>query len=88
MNKIIKNAVFALTLIASLSAFAGKPVNVNKADATQLATSLEGIGSVKAKRIVEYREKFKISFKTLKDLEKINGIGEKTLQANAQYIKF
>ena len=88
MNKAFSKLLFSALLVFSIGVFAGKPVNVNKADAKLLSESLDGIGEVKAKKIVEYREKFKVSFKTLKDLEKVSGVGEKTLQENAKYIQF
>lgn len=55
---------------------AGK-VNINTADEAAL-TSLKGIGSVKAKAILEYRQK-NGPFKTVDDLAKVKGIGDKTV---------
>ena len=49
------------------------PVNVNRATAAQL-DSLDGIGPVIAKRIIEYR-KVNGPFATVEDLQKVSGIG-------------
>ena len=51
-------------------------VNINKADAKTFSHYLMGIGAVKAKAIVAYRNK-NGKFKELKELLKIEGIGEK-----------
>jgi len=49
------------------------PINVNRATAGQL-DSLDGIGPVIAKRIIEYR-KVNGPFATVEDLQKVSGIG-------------
>lgn len=49
------------------------PINVNRATAAQL-DSLDGIGPVIAKRIIEYR-KINGPFATVEDLQKVSGIG-------------
>ena len=49
------------------------PINVNRATAAQL-DSLDGIGPVIAKRIIEYR-KVNGPFATIEDLQKVSGIG-------------
>ncbi len=51
-------------------------VNINTANKEQLE-SLPGIGPVKAQAIIEYRAKNGL-FKTLEELKKVNGIGDKT----------
>ncbi|KJF99225.1 competence protein ComEA [Photobacterium leiognathi] len=55
-----------------------KAVNVNTASASDLAASLPGIGETKAKAIVDYRKKHG-KFKSAKDLEKVTGLGEKSV---------
>jgi len=71
---------FYLTLILLLflatSAFA--EVNINTADATELAT-LPGIGQVKAEAIVQYRKDHG-KFKNINDLKEVKGIGDKVVE--------
>jgi competence protein ComEA len=66
----IASLVFSLTAIAA--------VNINTATQAQLE-SLEGIGPVKAQAIIDYRKK-NGGFKSVNDLEKVEGIGPATLQ--------
>ncbi|WP_374965853.1 helix-hairpin-helix domain-containing protein [Lysinibacillus sp. RS5] len=53
-------------------------VNLNKADEAAL-TTLSGIGPSKAQSIISYREE-NGGFKTIEDLKKVTGIGEKTYE--------
>ena len=53
-------------------------VNVNTATQAELQT-LDGIGPVKAKAIIDYRTK-NGPFKSIDDLEKVTGIGQGTLK--------
>ncbi len=62
-------------------------VNVNTASASDLAASLPGIGETKAKAIVDYRKKHG-KFKSAKDLEKVTGLGEKSVSSMKKYLKF
>lgn len=55
------------------------PININKADAEKIANSISGIGLKKAQTIVDYRTK-NGEFKTLDDLNKVAGIGDKTIE--------
>ena len=55
----------------------GTKVNINTADEAALK-SLKGIGEKKAKAIIEYRQK-NGPFKTVDDLGKVKGIGDKRL---------
>ena len=57
---------------------ASEKINLNTADKTQLQT-LSGIGEKKAEEIIKYREE-NGSFKTINDLTKVTGIGEKTVE--------
>ena len=52
-------------------------VNINTADEATLM-SIKGIGKTKAKAIIDYRQK-NGNFKTVDDLTKVKGIGEKSL---------
>ena len=65
---------------ATKAAVAVKPsekININTADEAMLMT-LKGIGEVKAKAIIEHRQK-NGPFKTVDDLTNVKGIGDKTL---------
>lgn len=59
-------------------------ININTANAAEL-TYLPGIGEVKAKRIVEYREKHG-SFKSVEEILNVNGIGDSTFENIKPYI--
>jgi len=61
-------------------AFAAGTVDINSADAQTLQT-LDGIGPSKAQAIVAYRQA-NGPFKSVDDLGKVQGIGDKTLEAN------
>lgn len=63
---------------ASKAAAAGK-INLNTATAQQLSDGLDGVGTVMAKRIVEYREK-NGGFRSVDELKNVSGIGEKTFE--------
>lgn len=70
-----------LSLLLSFAAFAAGPaVNINKADATQLA-SLNGIGETKAQAIIAHRET-NGPFKSVDQLAEVKGIGLKTVEKN------
>ena len=76
--------IFIASLVP-LMAWAG-PVDINKADAATIAKELNGIGLNKAQAIVAYREK-NGPFKTAEDLNKVKGIGAKTLELNRTNIR-
>ena len=59
------------------------PININTADEATLML-LKGIGEVKAKAIVEYRQSQ--PFETIADLMKVPGIGEKTFESIKDHI--
>ena len=60
-------------------------VNINRATESELV-SLHGIGSSKAQAIILYREMFG-DFKTVDDLEKVKGIGAKTIEKNRSRLR-
>jgi competence protein ComEA len=75
----MKYLLFATVLaLMTLNSFAG-PVDLNTASAQQIAESLHGIGLSKAKKIIEYGNRFG-PIDTPEELLAIKGIGEKTLE--------
>jgi len=78
--------LLVLLLLCSFGAMA-EPVNINRADADAISKALKGIGPKKAEAIIQYRKEHG-DFKTLKDLENVKGIGEKTALALEKDILF
>ncbi|MDJ1140431.1 ComEA family DNA-binding protein [Marinicella marina] len=78
----LKALLIAVFLFAQ-SAMAA--VNVNKADAAQIAEELKGIGLSKATAIVAYRTQ-NGPFKTVEQLTEVKGIGLKTVEKNRSEI--
>jgi len=79
----VRSAVAALVIAVSIpslsfaaSAFCEKPVDINKANATQISDCLVGVGTKTADAIVAYRTQ-NGPFKDVKDLAKVKGVGEK-----------
>ena len=62
--------------------FSGAPLNINTAARDELMT-LPGVGEVTANRIIEGRP-----YRSLADLDKVDGIGEKTLARLTRHIDF
>jgi competence protein ComEA len=82
----VKSVLLALMLsLASLSAFAGAPVNVNTADAPAIAEAMKGVGLKKAEAIIAYRKEHG-AFKSLDQLAAVKGIGLKTVEKNREAI--
>lgn len=65
---------------ATVQAHDQATVNINRASEGELV-SLNGIGSSKAQAIILYREMFG-DFKSVDELEKVKGIGPKTIEKN------
>ena len=79
--------VFILWLACFLPALAwGGPVDINTADAKTLAAELRGVGDTTAAAIVAYRTA-NGPFKTVDDLRKVKGIGDKILEQNRANIR-
>ena len=78
-----------LTLITatlfSIWAWAGSPVNINTANAEQIAEALKGIGQSKAEAIVAYRDANGV-FKHVDELVNVKGIGIRTVDINREFI--
>jgi len=78
-NSITRAAALAAALAMPGLGTAAEPVDINHATVEQLV-ELDGIGSVYAQRIVDYREQ-NGPFESLDQLTDVNGIGEKTLDS-------
>lgn len=92
MNKLLPAVLLASLSLAIISPLANadvskesakaqqaqmQKINLNTATAEQLS-SLPGVGAKKAQAIVEYRTKMG-KFKSVEDLTKVKGIGDKML---------
>lgn len=75
----LKKLLVILFAFFAFSGLALAAVDLNTATVEQL-DGLKGVGPVKAKAIVEYRTK-NGPFKSVDDLEKVNGFGKKTVDA-------
>jgi len=62
----------------------GAKININSADSSQLQT-INGIGPSTAEKIIRYRTS-KGTFKSIDDLKKVNGIGDKKLEKLRPYV--
>ncbi|WP_109124805.1 helix-hairpin-helix domain-containing protein [Dyella sp. C11] len=80
-----KIALLLLAAALTWPVFAATPVNINKADAATLASSLDGIGPSKAAAIVAYRDEHG-PFKSADDLSHVKGVGAATLERNRSAI--
>lgn len=78
--KSFQSLFFTLVLLFSSAAFAEK-ININTANAEQIAATMTGVGESKAKAIVDYRASHG-KFKTIEALENVDGIGAKTVEIN------
>lgn len=78
---------YLLALLGALccqAALAG-PVDINSADPETLARELNGIGTARARAIVEYRQQFG-PFRSADELLNVTGVGEHILEANRENI--
>jgi competence protein ComEA len=80
MHKQICVLILWLASLLPMAAWAG-PVDINTADAKTLAAELRGVGDSTAAAIVAYRTA-NGPFKTVDDLRKVKGIGDKILEQN------
>lgn len=82
--KLLLNTIMALALIAPALSWA--QVDINTADAAQLAEELKGIGKSKAEAIVTYRQA-NGPFKDADELVNVKGIGLATVNNNRDLIQ-
>jgi competence protein ComEA len=87
--KLFHSLLLTTILLFSTSAMSAQAqaekVNINTANAEQIAAALNGVGDNKAKAIVEYRSSHG-KFKSIESLENVDGIGEKTVASNKDKI--
>ena len=87
--KLFHSLLLTTILLFSTSAMSAQAqaekVNINTANAEQIAAALNGVGDNKAKAIVEYRSSHG-KFKSIESLENVDGIGEKTIASNKDKI--
>lgn len=81
---VIKSLILASVFLAA-PLFAAQPVDINDASAETLAERLHNVGTVKAERIVDYREK-NGEFESVDELVSVRGIGLSTLEDNRDEI--
>lgn len=84
MKKLFFALIYIIVVWFSGFAYAG-PVDINTASVEILADAVKGIGSKKAEAIVAYREEHG-AFKTVDDLAKVKGIGQKTIEKNREHL--
>lgn len=77
---LLRSIFLICSLIASANVLAEK-LNINTADADHIAAEMTGVGENKAKAIVEYRKQHG-NFKSIDELARVKGIGEKTVEKN------
>ncbi|GAA0323276.1 ComEA family DNA-binding protein [Psychrobacter aestuarii] len=82
-----KSAYKAMTTQAQKQAISleSQPININRASEAEL-TTLQGIGSSKARAIILYREMFG-GFAKPEDITKVKGIGDATFTKNRARIR-
>jgi competence protein ComEA len=76
------NAQVAEHVEPSVSEAQEAAVNINTAGADELSEQLSGVGPVKAKAIVAWREENGL-FQHVDELVEVKGIGQKTLDKNS-----
>ena len=82
----LRGVVLFATLLSGLALANGPTVNINKADAEQLADVLDGVGLRRAEAIIKHR-KANGGFKKAEQLVEVKGIGPYILERNAERIR-
>ena len=84
-KKPISLSVFLASVALMFNSAIAAPVNINQANAAEIATALNGIGLKKAEAIVAYREQVG-AFTSIEQLVEVKGIGEKMVSKIQQDI--
>jgi competence protein ComEA len=79
MHHLIK-LVLSLAMLVSMQVYAD-PIDINTANATTLASAIDGVGENKAATIVAYRDAHG-PFNSVDELSKVKGIGTATIDKN------
>ena len=87
VTKLLGKVILITSLFFASGWANAAPVNVNTADAQTLAKNINGVGPKKAQAIVTYR-KSNGPFKSVSDLVKVKGIGQKTIDRNKSILLF
>lgn len=87
VTKLLGKVILITSIFLASGWVSAAPVNVNTADAQTLAKNINGIGPKKAQAIVTYR-KANGPFKSLNDLIKVKGIGQKLINKNKADLLF
>lgn len=82
----LTSAIVATALTTATPATQQEKININQANAEQLARVLKGVGSARAQAIIELREKLG-GFKDIEDLLQVRGLGVKVLEDNKDRIE-
>lgn len=82
----VKQQESSKEVLAAKQQTSSETVNINSASLEELQ-SLKGIGLVKAKAIIEYRE-HNGKFTSLDQLTQVSGIGDRFVEHNADKISF
>jgi competence protein ComEA len=77
----LKKVLWACLLCLAIGNAEAEILDINTADATRLATTITGIGPVRAEAIVAYR-KTNGPFASVDDLVLVKGIGSATVDKN------
>ena len=83
--RILRTLLAVATLAASAVVFA-EPIDINTADAETISAELTGVGLARAQAIVAYRD-LHGPFRSVDELLNVKGIGERTLELNAENIR-
>mgnify|MGYP000044158206 CR=1 FL=1 len=73
--------ILVFFFIISSQVCVAAPVNINTANAQEIAKALYGVGKHKANAIVQYRTKHG-PFKTIEGIKKVKGIGQAIVAGN------
>lgn len=86
----LSNSVVAKTsskeIVSEQKEAISETVNINKAEAKEIAKVLKGVGLKKAQAIVNYRKKHG-SFKAIEEVASVKGIGVATVAKNHSKIR-